>query len=1360
MVEVDAWVDLAERHEAWARVAPGVSPGLHADRADRYPPGDGVGPALLRGQTIALVGRLAAHRSAAQSALADDPWQDPGFAARMTDQVRRLLPPDLTLLPAEAALLVTVPFLHEAWWSGLAAQAREVGPQDLTPSPDATSDRAAFLRFAQGYPRLHRRATVAALAGGAVRAGSASAMAPAVAGGAVRAGSASAVAPAVAGRTDASAEIGWWMLHRWIGRQAAAYQASSIAGLLAPVEGSPVFAPARLAELLRALRADPGFLARTDRDGALVGRDRVLGYILAIAHALAVETVALPEVIVEHLGIGDPVGLPELRDTVADAVWQPRGTVLVLGASCAHPAVEVALRGHVELVNQLLTEAQRAAAEEPSLKELPTHVTTEALHPGDSGGVPAYSSAGIRFRLAEDRVQELLMGKQLYGDPGLAIRELYQNSLDACRYREARTEYLWRTRDFADGWQGRIRFAQGNDEHGRAYLDCVDNGVGMGVRELGEVFAQAGVRLADLPEFGEEQAEWARLDPPVRLYPNSRFGIGVLSYFMLADEITVDTCRLGRDGRPGDALRVSIAGPGNLFRIRNLGPGTDAGTTVRLHLRSEGQLPDCVETLRGLLWVADFHTEAVNGTAQLTWRPGELSVTAPLGGQSHDEVEQRPAVVPAAGATVWWCEGDGGILADGLWAGQETFGAVVNLSRDLAPQLSVDRTKMLSYREEDVDRLLREAVPAVSTPESPVLTMDWMYSLAEARPLIADMILDWALAAGHRHWPLSAEKRGKQGREQRRKTVDVSVAGCFPLDNDFPSGPPQVVAWRLTALTAAGRYRSVLRPMPDWAERVVRAHPSDALILSRDLDASQPWLEPAEPVRRDFVLRAGYRTGRSAADVADRLVALGFTVEAGYETLGTDSDDLALISSDLDAARPWLNPAEPVQPPHLLRAAQRLRRPVRDLAARLIQVGFTIGVPVDVLGAVADGGVGPDDLILVSRDLDGLRPWLEVAEPVAVAHLVKAAHRTGRTLPEAAARLLAFGYSIEVDLAAFGTGPDDVIMISQNLDGAAPWLDSRHPLPPVQLVRAAQQTGRTVRDVAARMTTLGYTMAGGHDTVVAITVDQVGPDDLVVASRDLDGVGPWLDAGEPVSLPHLIKAAEKTQREVHDIVLRLAALGYTIGVGHEAIQINPDDRVLISRDLDGSDPWLDPSAPVSMAHLVRAARRTERSLIEVAARMAELGFTVDHAAVAATDLDRFSSDDLALTSRDFDDSHPWLSVTAPVPLPHLLKGALRTRRTVGEIAAILAALGHTFEIDPNTIDTDRLDRDDLVLTSRDLDGEQPWLSATEPVPLAHLFAAAKRTKRSMDEVAARLTSIGYQVPDTETRIPRSRPGGQ
>ncbi|NED84433.1 hypothetical protein G3I76_30600, partial [Streptomyces sp. SID11233] len=67
--------------------------------------------------------------------------------------------------------------------------------------------------------------------------------------------------------------------------------------------------------------------------------------------------------------------------------------------------------------------------------------------------------------------------------------------------------------------------------------------------------------------------------------PNSRFGIGVLSYFMLAEEIRVTTCRMSAEGVPGPVLRASVCGPEHLFRIvREADKGTP-GTKVRLYLR-------------------------------------------------------------------------------------------------------------------------------------------------------------------------------------------------------------------------------------------------------------------------------------------------------------------------------------------------------------------------------------------------------------------------------------------------------------------------------------------------------------------------------------------------------------------------------------------------------------------------------------------------------------------------------------------------------------------------------------------------------------------------------------------------------
>src|SRR5690349_7887348 len=97
----------------------------------------------------ALATRLSRLRAAVD--LGGDPWHDPGFAARISRRLGDLLPAGLRLSAAEAALLAVAPRLYDTLWSELAAAERPVGPNDLTPSQDASSDRATFERFAQTY---------------------------------------------------------------------------------------------------------------------------------------------------------------------------------------------------------------------------------------------------------------------------------------------------------------------------------------------------------------------------------------------------------------------------------------------------------------------------------------------------------------------------------------------------------------------------------------------------------------------------------------------------------------------------------------------------------------------------------------------------------------------------------------------------------------------------------------------------------------------------------------------------------------------------------------------------------------------------------------------------------------------------------------------------------------------------------------------------------------------------------------------------------------------------------------------------------------------------------------------------------
>jgi hypothetical protein len=593
-----------------------------------------------------LAGRLAATCDKAARALDDDPWHDTLLTERAHKRLGFLVGrlDDGTLSPAEAALAFLFPLVAETLWVQEAAQ--RVGVLTAN-APASGPDQARFHKFAKGFPRLKRRLLALESAGDDAESKKAA--------------------------REATERIHWWLFHRWLIRQPDLYTAERLEELLGDVTSGGEYpqwvagalSAERLMRLVKEHRTTPFTMRRTDTDQAPYGyrplhedsevfeastdeeqpvRTVLVAALVKAAQAMAVDPLDLPEIVVEHLGVHGSVDLEQLRATVRQSDWRVSGLGRSLNAVCVHPAVQVALREHAARFDVLLRDINRG--DDPALaplEGLPPYAdgSRVSLH----GNTPDQLSDGIRFQLAEDRVQELLMGEELYGDSELAVRELYQNALDAARYRECRTEFLRRKGERLERYEGRIEFSQGVRPDGRPYLQCRDNGIGMGIKELSTVFSQGGARFVDLPEYIEEQAAWEELPgEKLRLHYNSRFGIGVLSYFMLADEIVVETCRMGREGRPGRRLRVTIAGPGNFFGVEDLGPGEEAGTTVQLLLGKEHRGVSCVDALEKVLWVAPYPTTAEHGARTLSRQPGELpevGLDIAVRGSSYKPRERR-----------------------------------------------------------------------------------------------------------------------------------------------------------------------------------------------------------------------------------------------------------------------------------------------------------------------------------------------------------------------------------------------------------------------------------------------------------------------------------------------------------------------------------------------------------------------------------------------------------------------------------------------------------------------------------------------------------------------------------------------
>ncbi|MFF4052154.1 caspase family protein [Streptomyces chartreusis] len=543
-----------------------------------------------------------------------------------------------------------------------------------------------------------------------------------------------------------------------------------------------------------------------------------LARLLWSAALLATDPRRLSSVLVDHLGAHDPL---RPQDAVAALAYEFDYTPtdgrtatthgLDVRFSCPHPALHAAVEelvGHADAALASVHRDHNSTGLPPLLKGLPDRVTAQNLTPQNG----LYRRPLERFRLAEDEIRPLLMGTQLYGDRMLAVRELYQNALDACRYRHMRREYGSFQADCVSraNWTPRISFNQGWDADGRPYIECEDNGTGMTRAKLTSMFARAGKRYEQDPGFIQERRNWRRAGVE-DIGMNSRFGIGVFSYFMLADEVVVWTRPVDRHGLPGSGrpLRADIQSGSGLLRVSDTAEAPElGGTRVRMYLAAQEKQPSLVEALRSILWVSDYEVTAQERDQEnaervvrsATWAPGTLTANGSWAGEPV-----------RAGRDAWLVQGKGQLLLDGVVVRNAAgvHGRVFNLRERHAPEPSVDRNRMLSYDKELVMRELLAGVPEGAKRWSEV-PLSWLWELSHQAPRLTVALLT-ALLPENTTAVLESRPGDRNLVLERLPLVEV---GCFPFDQallqdefrDHSSRtPPLVLGWQATRLALSGQ---------------------------------------------------------------------------------------------------------------------------------------------------------------------------------------------------------------------------------------------------------------------------------------------------------------------------------------------------------------------------------------------------------------------------------------------------------------------------------------------------------------------------------------------------------------------------
>ena len=278
--------------------------------------------------------------------------------------------------------------------------------------------------------------------------------------------------------------------------------------------------------------------------------------LLRLADILDFDASRAPKDLYHHLGLDCP---KDSETTFSKMEWDRNCTnphfelvdgILSFTAECTSMQIEHQIRAYMDWLQKELDECSYALSGRVSYwgRFQPPYKVEVGIQP------EGYKSGPFCLTMEQDRILELLAGKNLYSDPGVFVRELLQNSIDAVRTRVAQDHAFLLE-------QGRIVIHTWVDNSGYSWFRIEDNGTGMDQDIILKHFLKVGSSFYNSDRFKTEQRKCQAKD---RYTPISRFGIGILSCFMSDPEhnkLQLSTKRFAQPGSPAPAaIRMNVDG--------------------------------------------------------------------------------------------------------------------------------------------------------------------------------------------------------------------------------------------------------------------------------------------------------------------------------------------------------------------------------------------------------------------------------------------------------------------------------------------------------------------------------------------------------------------------------------------------------------------------------------------------------------------------------------------------------------------------------------------------------------------------------------------------------------------------------
>lgn len=255
---------------------------------------------------------------------------------------------------------------------------------------------------------------------------------------------------------------------------------------------------------------------------------------------------------------------------------------LNFSAAPTEPAVEYDVREFIKIIEHEIDQCditlKQTSAKWQTFK-LPHSINKTDIH---SVG---YTYGEFKFTLEQDQIMNLLMGENLYSDKYVFIRELAQNAIDTTRHRVAHEQ----SNGVKDYIPEPVAFSTWVDNEGYTWVRVDDYGMGMDEEILIKYFLKVGQSYYQSDQFKLDRLKLEQNG--VDFMPISRFGIGILSCFIVGDKLEVSTRRITGTAQR-NALRMTIENFQEFFILKKEDEKHSAAAMPNINSKEERYRPN------------------------------------------------------------------------------------------------------------------------------------------------------------------------------------------------------------------------------------------------------------------------------------------------------------------------------------------------------------------------------------------------------------------------------------------------------------------------------------------------------------------------------------------------------------------------------------------------------------------------------------------------------------------------------------------------------------------------------------------------------------------------------------------------